>query len=498
MEKKAKNSITKNAILKVILNVFNVIIPIITGPYLARTLDVELYGIYNKSLSLVGILLPFAGFGIYNYGIREISRVKNDKKKLSSLFTILFTVGCISSLIILIFYIIYLGVAQDISYEIVYYAMALQILASMFNVEYMNEAYENYSFIVYKTLLVRILNVVLILLCVKQPDDILIYAIIYSGLQFLNYFLSFFYIKFIARISFVKVSLVEIRKIIKPLAIMFILMNCNMLYTNLDRLFMTGYSDGVYVTYYTFSQTIVNLVTNVLNSIILVTIPRLSYYFATERQELYNELVQKSTSVFFMLSIPLCFGFYILSNVIMFLYGGTNYIAAGKTFGIFSLRMLIWLLDYVLVNQILFIQGYEKVITKMYFFGGGINIVLKIVLVLTNNLTSETAIFTTAISEAILIILEIITIKRGGIEGTKGLLKKYLKYFIVSICFIPIGWLNQNLFHIEYVLNLDLIKFVIVVVAESVCFYFTFLAISKDDTFINCVQRIFEKLKKKR
>ena len=68
----------------------------------------------------------------------------------------------------------------------------------------------------------------------------------------------------------------------------------------------------------------------------------------------------------------------------------------------------------------------------------------------------------------------------------------------MSICFIPIGWLNQNLFHIEYVLNLDLIKFVIVVVAESVCFYFTFLAISKDDTFINCVQRIFEKLKKKR
>ena len=105
MEKNSQSNITKNAILKVILNIFNVIIPIITGPYLARTLNVELYGVYNKSLALVGFLLPFAGFGIYNYGIREISKVKNDKKKLSSLFTILFSVGCISSLVVLIFYI---------------------------------------------------------------------------------------------------------------------------------------------------------------------------------------------------------------------------------------------------------------------------------------------------------------------------------------------------------------------------------------------------------
>ena len=80
MEQKKSKSITYNALLRVILNVFNVIIPIITGPYLARTLDVELYGIYNKSLSLIGFLLPFAGFGIYNYGIREISKLKDDEK----------------------------------------------------------------------------------------------------------------------------------------------------------------------------------------------------------------------------------------------------------------------------------------------------------------------------------------------------------------------------------------------------------------------------------
>lgn len=72
------------------LNILNIVIPIITGPYLARTLDVFLYGEYNKALSIVSFLIPFAGFGIYNYGIREISKIKSDKDKISELFSVLF------------------------------------------------------------------------------------------------------------------------------------------------------------------------------------------------------------------------------------------------------------------------------------------------------------------------------------------------------------------------------------------------------------------------
>ena len=495
MSDKSKNSITKNAVLKIILNIFNVIIPIITGPYLARTLDVELYGIYNKSLSFVGFLLPFAGFGIYNYGIREISRLKDDKEKMSSLFTILFLVGGISSAAVLVFYCIYVNITIDIDYQIVYYAMAIQILATMFNVEYMNEAYENYSFIVYKTLLVRIINVFLILLCVRQPDDILIYAIIYSGLQFLNYFLSFLYIKVKNHIPFLKIKAHEVRKVIKPLFVMFILMNCNMLYTNLDRVFLSQASDGVYVTYYAFSQTIVNMLTNVLNSIILVTVPRLSLYYIKKTQGTYNELVHKSSGVFFLLSVPLCVGLFIFSDIGMFLYGGVNYIGAGRTFGIFSLRMLIWIVDYVLVNQILFIQGYESTITKIYFFGGGLNIILKIVLTVTGQLTSETAILTTAVSELLLIWIEIAVIKKNQLEGMQGILKKYIKYLLFSLFFIPVGILNHQLFDIQYAICTDFWLYISLTILECVILYFVLLVISRDSAFIDCVQIVRTKFK---
>ena len=494
MEKTSKSSITKNAILKIILNIFNVIIPIITGPYLARTLDVELYGIYNKSLAFVGFLLPFAGFGIYNYGVREISRFKNDKKRLSSLFTILFWIGFASTVAVLLFYFIYLGLADSLSYKKVYYAMAIQIFASMFNVEYMNEAYENYSFIVYKTLLVRILNVILILLCVKESDDILIYALIYSGLQFLNYVLSFIYVK--SKISFTKISYEDIKKALGPLAIMFVLMNCNMLYTSLDRLFMSLFSNGIYVTYYTFSQTIINIVTNVLNSLILVTIPRLSFYFGKGKVTEYSELVNKSSSIFLMLSIPLCFGFYVFSNIIMFLYGGENYIGAGHTFALFSLRMLIWIVDYVFANQVLFIQGYEAKITKIYFCCGGINVVLKTALAISGNLTSETAIITTATTEILVVLMEVYTIKKYRAGCIQRFWKKYLKYVLCSILFLPIAGINYAMLGVEYSINLRMIILIILIVAECVLSYLICLIITRDKTFKECYKKIIGYVRK--
>lgn len=494
MEQKKSKSITYNALLRVILNVFNVIIPIITGPYLARTLDVELYGIYNKSLSLIGFLLPFAGFGIYNYGIREISKLKDDEKKRSKLFTMLFVVGAGSSLIVLVCYVMYLLGAIALSHKMIYYIMTLQIIAVIFNVEYMHEAFENYQFIVCKTLLVRILNVILILSCVRRPDDVIIYAFIYSFLQFLNYFLSFWYIK--RQVRFVKISPAEIKNILKPLLVVFLLMNCNMLYTNLDRLVMSVFSDGIYVTYYTFSQTIMNLLMNVLNSIILVTIPRLSNYIGQKKFQEYSALVHNSSGVFFMLGIPICIGFFVLSDVIMFLYGGDQYVGAGLTFGLFSIRMLVWIVEYVIANQILFVQGYEKTITKIYFIGGILNILFKIILIMNNAMRSEIMIFSTTIAEILVLLMEIYYVTKYHIERLKNLIFQYLRYFVIAITFVVVGVVNRELITFTYAMDLQMFKYVAVTIIECVCIYLGALLIMKDKNLLSITSVVMGKMKK--
>ena len=84
-------SIKLNALFKTILSVVNIIFPLLVGPYVARVLSVEGYTEYNKAMSMMNWFNPFAIFGVYTYGMRTVSQIKNDKEKLSKLFTSLFS-----------------------------------------------------------------------------------------------------------------------------------------------------------------------------------------------------------------------------------------------------------------------------------------------------------------------------------------------------------------------------------------------------------------------
>ena len=235
-------SIKKNAMAKLLLNILNVVLPLITGPYLARTLDKYLYGEFNTIYAIVSWFLPFAAFGIYNYGIRIISQIKNDKKKTQVMFTSLFVMGLISTTVVLIVYFLYVFVIPDKSNRMLYLILSIQIISNIFMVEWMNEAFESYGFILFKTLIVRVINVISILIFIKNPDDILKYALITSLVMLGNNLLSYIHIR--KRISFIKVEKKQLKALVKPLFIMLLLANANMFYTYLDKLFLSIFSKG--------------------------------------------------------------------------------------------------------------------------------------------------------------------------------------------------------------------------------------------------------------
>jgi len=76
-----RTSILKNVIYRFILETLRVLIPIITVPYIYRLFNPEIMGNIEFSQSISGYALIFSGFGVYTYGLREISRVRDDKNK---------------------------------------------------------------------------------------------------------------------------------------------------------------------------------------------------------------------------------------------------------------------------------------------------------------------------------------------------------------------------------------------------------------------------------
>lgn len=96
------------------------------------------------------MFLAFASFGVYTLGVREISKIRNDKEKVSKLFTNLFVISFLSNMLVLIIYLIFSLITSTGLAKVLYLVMSIQIIANVFYVEFVNEALENYKIYNYK------------------------------------------------------------------------------------------------------------------------------------------------------------------------------------------------------------------------------------------------------------------------------------------------------------------------------------------------------------
>lgn len=487
-------SITLNALARITMYMLNLLVPVLVGPYLARVLDVGLYAEYNTALSIVQWFLPFAVFGVYTYGMRQASRERDDKERISSVFTQLFVFSIITTSIMLICYTLFALVAKA-DYFWLYFILGIQITANYFAVEWVNEAFENYGFILYKTAAVRLAYVISIFIFIKDANDILPFAVISSLLIFFNNFFGYVYIK--RRIAFKKISLLNTFKLFRTLFPIMLLANANMLFFMLDRLFLSVFSSvDIYITYYTFSMLILVAIFNVVCSIMFVTIPRLSNLLAHGNTVEYSNLLKLSSHSFFLFFMPICAGIASLGNEIMLLYGGNNYIHGGSTLIVFGLCYMISAIDLSMSNQVLFLHGKEQTLLRIYFTGGGLNIACNTVLLLTNHLTPVLLAVTTGISYLIVIILEHMLISRILNKNLSPLNTTTLKYIVTSLCFIPITMIIRRLFHVELVLNSRMVIFVLAVIMICAIFYAAVLYLSKDEVYLHFWQKIKNRSKR--
>ena len=189
------NSLSKNIIYKFILNIFNIFVPFIIGPYALRVLGAETMANIFYSQSIFEYFFIFSCFGIYQYGIRELSTVRKNKSILRQKFTSLLIISVLASLTTILAFFIFINFKfkGQIEFSILS-ILSINILSNMIYVEWAIEALEEYKFITIEAIIVKSIYVVLLILLVKSPADYKIYLFLLVASSIANNLISFIYI----------------------------------------------------------------------------------------------------------------------------------------------------------------------------------------------------------------------------------------------------------------------------------------------------------------
>lgn len=164
-----EKSIIKNYIYNNILLIFNLAYPLITTIYINKVFSVKLIGEVSFSLSIVTVFISLSSLGIANYGIREIAKNRNNKKKMSKIFSELLFLNFISVIFFLIVYfsIIYLFPSLH-QYLKIFMILSLNLFMSAFSLEWFYIGLEEYEYITKRSILTKIISFMFMIIFLKQ------------------------------------------------------------------------------------------------------------------------------------------------------------------------------------------------------------------------------------------------------------------------------------------------------------------------------------------
>ena len=405
--RKEKNLVS-NYIYNTIFTSLNLIFPIITLPYVSRVIGVDGIGKVNFSNSIVNYFLMIASLGIPVYGVREIAKVRNDDEKLSNTFNEIFSINMLSTIFcIIIYYIMINNIEYFKDNKLLFVVSGFSLVLNILNLDWFYQGIEEYRYIAMRSSIVKLLLIILLFIFVRTEKDYITYAFINVIAISGNNIINAINIRKIIKISFKNL---DVRKRIRPIAILLSIQLAINIYANLDTTMCGILANEVSVGFYSNAVKINRVIVTVVISISTILLPRLSFYIENNNFKDFNIVVNKVFKILLFIALPIMFGVYFLSKEIIIIMFGEKFIPAISTLQILSPLIFVLSIGNLFGTQVLIPLGKEKKLLISVIAGSMINFILNLLLIPIYN--QNGAAFATVIAESVIMIIQVYFAKK--------------------------------------------------------------------------------------
>ncbi len=371
-------SIKKNFLYNLVYQVLILILPIITTPYISRTLGAEGVGIYSFTISIVTYFTLFGSLGVAMYGQREIAYARENKTKRKRVFWEIVTFRFITMAISLVVFILTYA-SQDV-YKEYYQILILYLLSFAFDISWFFQGMEEFKKTVTRNVIVRTLSVACIFIFVKSPADLNKYLLIYSLADLIGNISLWFYLP--SYFKGTEIKYIHVKRHIVPIIMLFIPQIAVKIYGIVDKT-MIGYiiTDKSVLGNYEEAYKVINVLFTVVSSLGIVMMPRIASIFASGDKKKLNEYIVKSFRFMFFMAFPMMLGTTVVSKEFVPIFLGDGYPQAATIINILSPMILRCGITNVIGTQYLLPTKKQKEYTISILAGVISNVILNFCLI---------------------------------------------------------------------------------------------------------------------
>lgn len=370
----------KNSVYNVIYKLLDALFPLISATYLARVLLSDGIGKVAYAQNIAQYFVLAASLGIPNYGIREIARKRRDEEQTSRLFSELFVINFISTMVCVVIY--YTAVCRLPYFEtrkLLSLTAGLLIVFNIFNVDWFYQGQEAFSYIALRSFVVKVLSLLALFCFVRSREDYVVYLLISVLASGANYIVNMANLRrWGIRFQW---SGLRLKQHLKPIFIMLGTTVAIELYTMLDTTMLGFLCSDESVGYYVNAMKLVKIVITVITAMGGVLLPHMSSYQMAGDYEACGRIVSKVCGIMFFLFMPCCIGLMLTADHLMVLLFGESFAPGGVTLRIASLLTLALGFSNLFGTQVLLTFGEEKKLFWCTAAGAVSNVLMNLFLI---------------------------------------------------------------------------------------------------------------------
>lgn len=305
-DKTSNISVKKNFALSTAYQILTLLTPFITAPYVSRVLGADGIGIYSYTNSVQMYFSMFAALGTMSYGAREISRARNDRKRLSQLFWEIESLSVLSSLICILLWGIWIYFQTQ--YQIVYLVLTMSLIGTMFDISWFFTGLEQFKYIVTRNSFVKIAGIAILFIFIREKDDLLLYIFLMTLTNLLGVLSMWMYIPGMVQKPDFKVF--KILPHFRETLVYFVPAIAASLYTVLNKVLIgTIGNDPKENGYYEQADKIIGMAKMLaFGSLNSVMGARMSFLFAENKDKEIRSRIDRSLDFVLFMGIGLIFG----------------------------------------------------------------------------------------------------------------------------------------------------------------------------------------------
>ena len=473
--------LSKNYLYTSLYQLLLIIIPLITTPFLTRTLGRTSLGIDGFVLSVVTLCEVIGSLGTTIYANREIAYVRNDQKKLSRTFWEIFFLRLTLCAIVIC---VFLFVAFHSAYRTAFLIQTITVVAYFFDISWLFVGTEDVRPITICNGIVKTCTTACIFIFIRKPEDLYLYICITAIGQALV--VIFLFIRGRRKISWCSWSQLRIMRHLMPVIALFLPQAASSLYVMFDKT-MLGLlaSDISRISLYDKAEVIVKAPTVFAAALTTVLMPRMANEFKNGRMGSVKDIVRHAIELMLLFSVPIAVGLAIIAPIFVPRYLGKDFIDSVRVVWILAPIIVAIALSNVSGAQFLIACNETKALGISYASSAAFNIIGNYLLI--PKLNEIGASLTTLIAEFIVVVIQFIVMYKrlGSLEITNAVIKKLIAVICMAIPLLLIGMLGNYIW-------VGLLQ-----IAAGALIYFSVLWVLHDSTFMECLQAVIQFVRQK-